>query len=471
MKVKRIISAVLSAVLFLSTFYVSANASGIGACTHVSHGNDIDKTFSAADATGLTWVRDEILWHHVEAVEGQLSLPQYASWVDRANEQGIKPLVLLCYGNPIYSAGHVTQTEVEDGAFSNCALPVRDGKEETTEDDKYFDAYIRYVDFVSKELKGKVGAYEIWNEPDIKPFNAKDATASKYAELLKESYETIKKNDPDVIVIGGVLAGSYEFLEEMLETGVGEYMDAMSFHYYMGKRAPEEGSARYKMDKLREIMCRYGLSDMPMYLTETGYANSDVDEITQAKYIIRNAVIYEDFLADNGIEGQYFSYELHDSNVTVDQLGGAAFESSLGLVRYDYSLKAAAEAVKMYNVLTADKKLTSFEQTRYGFFYTKSSYTAKFTSGEKTAYVIWSETPKEISVTLPETESVIYDLQGNVIERVSQGGEKKITATDSPIFIEFTTDEGKNDELTFFEKITEFFKELLEIIRNGFDWF
>ncbi len=452
----------LALALSVSAFGTCANAAGIGACTHTSHGNDIGKTFEAAEATSLTWMRDELLWEHVEAVKGELKLPFNAAWINKANEQGIKPLVILAFGNRLYSAAEVSQEDIEQGAFAHCALPVRDGSPETTADDEYFEAYINYVDFISKEMKGKVGVYEIWNEPDIKAFNAKDATATDYTALLKEAYKVIKKNDPDARVAGGVLALSSEFLEDMLKAGAGEYMDMLSMHYYLGDSAPEK-KALERLDEKREILAAYGYSDIPIWVTETGWANSDVSEETQAKFIIRNAVLYEAFLLNNGIDGQYISYELHDSSVT-----GDPYESSLGLVKYDYTLKKSAKAVNIYNKLTADKKLTSLKEARF-FFWSKSAYTAKFTDGDKTTLVIWAEKDKNVNVNLPATEVIIYDIEGNVVERVTQAGTRTVTATDSPVFIEFIADEYSEAPVqTFLEKAVAFFKNIIDIIRNLF---
>ncbi len=468
MKFKQILSFIFIFVFIFSSFSISTFAAGIGACTHTSHGNSIDKTIESAQYTSLTWMRDELLWGDVEKTKGELKLPFNASWIDKANEQGIKPLVILAFGNPIYEAGKVSQEDIDKGAFSNCAIPVRDGQNETTLDDEYFDAFIRYVDFISKEMAGKVGVYEIWNEPDIKAFNAKDATAKDYTQLLKEAYSIIKKNDPNVKIAGGALAYSGDFLEEMLKAGAGEYMDILSIHYYLSKSAPEK-NARERLDEKRKILKRLGYDNMPIWVTETGWANSDVDELTQAKYIVRNAALYEDFLLDNHIQGQYISYELHDSNVTNEQLGGAAYESSLGLVRYDYTPKISAKAVSIYNKLTADKKLEYLDETGYGLFWSKTAYTAKFTNSEnKRVYIVWSETPKEVEINLPVGESIIYDLQGNILETTTQGGIKKIQATDEPIYIEIVTDNPIDEPTGFCEKLGAFFKKIIDVIKNAF---
>ena len=173
----------------------------------MAQGRNQEQTCSAAVNAGLPFVRDEVHWQTLEPVKGQLSFPERSRWVESATENGINCLVVLSYGNTVYDFGKPSQTDLDAGGAWDCTLPVRDGNPETTADDEYFDAYIRYVDFVSKSLAGKVAAYEIWNEPDIKYFNTKDATAADYTEMLKAAYRTIKKNDPDVTVLGGAIAG------------------------------------------------------------------------------------------------------------------------------------------------------------------------------------------------------------------------------------------------------------------------
>ncbi len=405
---------------------------GIGVCSHASLGNDIALTFSAANSVGATWIRDEIRWDHVEKTIGVLEMPSYAQWVDEANKSGINALAILAYGNPIYPAGKLTDAEKADGRFVNCAMPVRDGDPNTTSDDEYFNAFLTYVDFVSKEMKGKIAAYEIWNEPDIKAFNAKDATPADYAELLKHSYEIIKKNDPDAIVVGCVLANDTEYLKGILSNGAAEYMDALSFHFYLGKSSPENG-ARNMMNRIKRVVNEFGINDMPLWLTETGWATSNVDENTQAQYTLKNAVIYEDFLMDNSISGQYFVYELHDSNTSGNNLGGADYESSLGLVKYDYSPKSATQTVAAYNKIIAGKSLVQQSDKIYGL--SQSAYSAEFEGSDgSTAYILWA-TGKDMIFTVSGESFTIYDFMGNIITSI-EGGIFELTLTKSPIFIE-----------------------------------
>ncbi len=465
---KKALAAALAAIIFVSIFAFPANAAGIGVCTHMSTGREIEPTVKAADSVDAPWIRDEIKWNAVEKTIGVLEIPQYASWVDEAREKGMNTLCILCYGNPIYPAGKVTEDEVAAGGNIECALPARDGDPLTVEDDIYFDAYINYVDFVSKEMAGKIDAYEIWNEPDIKIFNAKDATASDYTALLKEAYKTIKKNDPDVIILGGVLAGNTAFLDEMLSVGAAEYMDALSYHYYLGTKTPES-RAKSASDNIASVVKKHGLTELDLWLTETGWANSLVDEEQQAKYIVKNAVFYEDFLKDNNLEGQYFSYELHNSSAIGDVPGNTDYEGSLGLFYSDYSPKPSAKSVTVYNNAVNGKELASFREIQYGLGF-KAAYNARFEAADgKTAYLLWSYGEKEVSIELSSGTAKAYDMSGKLICELTQPGNYTVVSSDSPIVIDCTSSDITAEfELNIIERIVDFVYSLWLKIEAAF---
>ena len=466
MKAKRTVSFFFAALFAVSCFSVSAQAEGIGACTHMAQGRNQEQTCSAAVDAGVPIVRDEVHWQTVEPVKGQLSFPERSRWAESAAENGIGCLVVLTYGNTVYDFGKPAQADIDAGGAWDCTMPAHDGNPETTADDEYFEAYIRYVDFVSKTLAGKVTAYEIWNEPDIKYFNTKDATAADYTEILKAAYRTIKSNDPDVTVLGGAIALQTDFIDGMMKAGAGEYMDGLSVHYYLGKDAPEK-RARNRLDEYRNVLVKYGYDKMPIWVTETGWANSNVDEQTQAQYIIRNAVFYDEFLLDYGIDGQYFTYELQDSSITSDILGGEEYENSLGLYKNDFTPKISAHAVKTFNSLTEDKKLTAMNQTRFGLFYQKSAYVATYSQSGQTVFAVWAESPFDQTINLPDTKTTIYDMQGNVIEDNVPGGEKRIGSSQSPIYIVCDADPVIAEQ-SFMQRVISFFVNIFRMLANGF---
>ena len=141
-------------IFMVSGFSGLARAEGIGACTHMAQGRDQAQTCAAAVNADLPILRDEVLWRNVEPVKGQLSLSGRGGWVDTAVGSGMKCLVILGFGNPIYEFGQPSQADIDAGAAMDCTIPVRDGDPSTTADDEYFDASGRYVGFSSEGLLG-----------------------------------------------------------------------------------------------------------------------------------------------------------------------------------------------------------------------------------------------------------------------------------------------------------------------------
>lgn len=106
----------------------------------------------------------------------------------------------------------------------------------------------KVVDCVTKRYKGKISAYEIWNEPtvDIFKLGYQDGSAEHYFNMLKSAYAIIKRNDPSALVIGlgGVdiyaggadaatrLKASKDFARAVADLGGKNYADAISVHGY-----------------------------------------------------------------------------------------------------------------------------------------------------------------------------------------------------------------------------------------------
>ena len=64
-------------------------------------------------------------------------------------------------------------------------------------------------DFVER-YKGKIQAYEIWNEPNLTREWGGPPNAVAYVDLLRASYQTIKKFDPQALVISAGLSPTTE---------------------------------------------------------------------------------------------------------------------------------------------------------------------------------------------------------------------------------------------------------------------
>jgi hypothetical protein len=242
---KRLVATVASALAALA-FAGTAPAAVPGVDTDLTWGissADQDKTVAAIHDLGARWARISIQWQAWESSRGAY-VPWEVERTDRAvalcNAQGIHLLVDV-YNAPGWAAG--TNGAGEGNVPKNMAD---------------FANFMRYV---SSRYKGRVGAYEIWNEPDIQRFWSPGPSAAAYTKLLKSGYEAVKSVDPDALVVSGGLSWDYgrpgSFLSQMYAAGAKGSFDVLGIHDY-----PDESIAT-------------GLSTWP-----NGFSGARVDELS-----------------------------------------------------------------------------------------------------------------------------------------------------------------------------------------------
>jgi hypothetical protein len=132
------------------------------------------------------------------------------------------------------------------------------------------DDWEYYVRQVVTKYKGRIDAYEIWNEVDYKKFYS--GTTEELVALAKRAYDVIKAIDPAAIVLTPSFTyNGLTHLERYLELGGGEAADAFAYHhYYGGKQADLEDTFNDMLISLaiHDIIKRAGYQDWPVYITE-----------------------------------------------------------------------------------------------------------------------------------------------------------------------------------------------------------
>lgn len=150
----------------------------------------------------------------------------------------------------------------------------------------------------SRESKvGKIAAYEIWNEPDLKQY----WTGSPLAlmTLAHDAYAIIRALDPDAIVAGPSGSGGYgvkAFIQQYYgcaQPGAAP-QDVFAYHAYLGdgERVP-----KHLPDLLKNIAATkamFGLSQQPTWFTEGGWgvAGSYSPPLTSDEQVAYLAQLY-----------------------------------------------------------------------------------------------------------------------------------------------------------------------------------
>jgi hypothetical protein len=272
---------------------------------HPIFGVEITKNglMDEAAAAGNHWVRyNGLLWSEVQPVEEPIFNWNSTLEADliTASEAGME-VILVVRSTP-------TWTQKYNGYF--CGPPAD------------LNAFASFMSNVVKRYSSppfNVKYYEIWNEPDVDPYehytsitsqygcwgNAKDAYygGGYYAEMLKVVYPAMKAANPSVnVVLGGLLLDcdprsfgdgycpteertkAPKFFEGILKNEGGAFFDVVSFHGYPTFQKDVNpilneinfetwkvagGVVAGKLDYINSLMSLYGINK-PIFHTEGG---------------------------------------------------------------------------------------------------------------------------------------------------------------------------------------------------------
>ncbi|MBE7053972.1 MAG: hypothetical protein E7391_06840 [Ruminococcaceae bacterium] len=178
-----------------------------------------EKAYDKVAEIGVKKARIQSGWAKCEKEKGVYDFEWLDSIVDNLIERGIEPWICLCYGNPIY-------TETAKQVFGAVGCPPIFTEEEKT-------AWINYTKATVERYKGKVNYYEIWNEPDGQWCWKHGPNATELGKFTLVTAKAVKEVNPDAKTIGGVVClRKLDFLNSALKTGMGKYLDFISYHEY-----------------------------------------------------------------------------------------------------------------------------------------------------------------------------------------------------------------------------------------------
>lgn len=316
---------------------ISQSASSVGFADSDVFGMnpaDINHTFDLMAETGVHSVRIIIPWAGVEPSQGNFDWGQVDTVVGAANAH---------------------RMSVVGALVATPAWAVAPGAQPISGPPASAEAYGDFAGAVASHFRGRVDAYEIWNEPNAVmswTSGPQGPQPDVYAGMLKAAYPKIKAADRGAVVIGGVVGAVVSFfaltmdpvtfVQKMYAAGAAGSFDALSFHPYhynlkFSAGAGVPNSPLSQTDGIHQAMAANGDGGKKIWATEYGEPNSAVDEATQADYI-------RDFLAKwrtLPYAGPSYIYTTRDRAT-----GSANPEESIGVYRTDWTPKPAQAVVK-----------------------------------------------------------------------------------------------------------------------------
>lgn len=234
---------------------------------------------------GGAWIRQQIPWQDHMNRDGSIAWGEMDRVVEAASAKGVKLLftIVRAPGWATVDGGHGMPTKANFGRFG------------------------QFMSAMAERYKGRVHAYEIWNEQNYAVENGGVvADAPFYVDLLVAGYDAVKSKDPNAIVVSGsptptetnkrnVAFSDLDYLRAMFrDPRFRTHMDVVGVHPAGTLNAPDampepnrpqngvcdgwNGNTEFyfrRLEQIRQIMVQENLGDRQMWVTEFGWATQN----------------------------------------------------------------------------------------------------------------------------------------------------------------------------------------------------
>ncbi|MBA3871685.1 MAG: LysM peptidoglycan-binding domain-containing protein, partial [Anaerolineae bacterium] len=250
-------------------------------------GQDLSTITGQISQLGMHWVKQTIYWRDIEPVRGQIDFATIDEIVNRFTSANLKILFTVT-SSPAWSRSYI----LENGPSDNLA------------------DYGTFVAALAQRYAGRVQAYEIWNEPNLRSqWSCTESTdkpsfcKAKYSDLLSIAYKAIKGVDAKAVVVSAGLAPTgYNdgvnavddriFLTSLYADGLANMSDAIGAHP-LGWANPPDSSCcsapegvtthfenpsfyfRNTLDVYRKIIVDNKDGSTPIWITKFGWGSSE----------------------------------------------------------------------------------------------------------------------------------------------------------------------------------------------------
>jgi polysaccharide biosynthesis protein PslG len=326
-----------------------------------------DTMFGKVTDAQFGWVRQQVRWSSYEPAKGQFGNNYVAQLDALINATAAKGLNIML--SPVSSP---------DWAGSGGGLP-RNPQD-----------FADFIAFMANRYKGKVQAYEVWNEENYAVETGGQVNVGAYIPLLKAGYQALKASDPNITVVFGgmtptgvtghpeIALDEVQYLQQIYAINGGEvknYYDVLGAHPGSNCNPPDnsypdnpatnpcgtdpDGGRSYTKDnsfyfkrivQLRGVMEQNGEGGKKMWLTEFGWDSSPtppdaykyaayVSEDQQAQYLTRAYALGKSYPWMGVMFVWNLNFQVTTNNPSDEKYGW-------GVLHSDWSARPAYTALK-----------------------------------------------------------------------------------------------------------------------------
>jgi polysaccharide biosynthesis protein PslG len=231
---------------------------------------------------GIPWIRQQVPWQDHQSADGTIIWGELDKVVTEANAGGIKLLISVVRA-PSWATPN-----------GRNGLPTR----------AHFPTFANFMGQMAARYKGKVQAYEIWNEQNLAHENGgRVADATFYVDMLALTYDAIKAADPYAIVVSGgpattetndpnIALSDVTFMRQMVANPkFRTHVDVVGVHPGGHHNPPDtmwpdrpgpfpswQNSREFyfrRVEDIRKVMVDGGMGDRQIWITEFGWATAN----------------------------------------------------------------------------------------------------------------------------------------------------------------------------------------------------
>jgi Cellulase (glycosyl hydrolase family 5) len=354
---------------------------------------------------GFGFVRMDLPWASIERQKGIYDFAGYEDLVRMFAGRGIRSLIILAYGNPLYD---------------NSPAPFHMGPRT----DEVRQAFARYAAATVAKFKGLGVIWEIWNEPNNPEFWDPSPSADEYVELVKVTVGAIRHADAHATIIAPAVVtfleqypDAWSYLGRCFTLGLLELVDAVSIHPYRSQ-VPETVSGDYQ--RLHSLM---GKANLPIIASEWGYpVLKDLPQASQAALFARK------FLTNtmNRVPLSIW-YDWRDDSPDAQNL-----QDNFGIVTWDYQSKVAYRAAQ-----TLTKELGGFHFVQRLSLASQGDYATVFAHDTMKKLALWTvDDPHTISLSVDTPAVTVVSMTGETHSLTTTKGTLMIELTGSPQYLQ-----------------------------------
>jgi len=240
---------------------------GVGVNIHFVTGHSQDLDLIAA--AGFRFVRMDFAWESIETTKDNYDWSAYEELLSNLDARHLRALFILDYSHALYEEEVTSPHPITGKSHKTTASP---------QHEQSINAFARWAAASAKHFRGRHIIWEIWNEPNGHFWSPKP-DAKQYTTLALATCKAIRGADAHATIVGPASAGfPWEFLQTFLQSGVLEYLDAVTVHPYRDHTKPPE-TASADFETLRQMIERSAPESkkgtIPILSGEWGYSSHE----------------------------------------------------------------------------------------------------------------------------------------------------------------------------------------------------